>query len=106
MHKIIFFFPVEDLIKKLLLQISIAAAASGNSPTSCTLSASFFRTRQHSHFHHWQHERLCPERFEPDDDDIFAKDELFNPQPYVRQEPKIGRNDPCLWGSGKKEAKL
>lgn len=27
------------------------------------------------------------------------------PQPYVRPEPKIGRNDPCPCGSGKKYKK-
>ncbi|MDE3164408.1 MAG: SEC-C domain-containing protein [Acidobacteriota bacterium] len=26
-------------------------------------------------------------------------------EPYVRQEPKIGRNDPCWCGSGKKYKK-
>ena len=24
------------------------------------------------------------------------------PRPYVRAEPKVGRNDPCVCGSGKK----
>ena len=24
------------------------------------------------------------------------------PQPYVREQPKVGRNEPCVCGSGKK----
>lgn len=27
------------------------------------------------------------------------------PQPYVRAQPKIGRNEPCVCGSGKKYKK-
>jgi uncharacterized protein YchJ len=27
------------------------------------------------------------------------------PRPYVREQPKVGRNDPCLCGSGKKSKK-
>ncbi len=38
------------------------------------------------------------------DDDLFEDDALFEPvpQPFVRTEAKIGRNDPCPCGSGKK----
>jgi hypothetical protein len=32
-------------------------------------------------------------------------DETFLPEPYVRPEPKVGRNDPCPCGSGKKYKK-
>jgi uncharacterized protein YecA (UPF0149 family) len=35
---------------------------------------------------------------EPDDFDAF-------PMPYMRPDPKIGRNDPCPCGSGKKYKK-
>lgn len=38
---------------------------------------------------------ICCPAFEPAEDD----------QPYVRNEPKIGRNDPCWCGSGKKYKK-
>ena len=46
-----------------------------------------------------KYKKLSPERFEIEDDD-----EWDGPisQPYVRPEPKVGRNDPCPCGSGKK----
>ncbi len=28
--------------------------------------------------------------------------EHVGPRPFVRDQPKVGRNDPCLCGSGKK----
>jgi hypothetical protein len=39
-----------------------------------------------------------------EDDDLFEDADLFEPvpQPFVRVEAKIGRNDPCPCGSGKK----
>jgi len=40
-------------------------------------------------------------RDEADEDDLFEEPEL----PYVRPTPKIGRNDPCPCGSGKKYKK-
>jgi len=43
-----------------------------------------------------------PERFEPEDE---AEEYQFNPEPYRRPEPKVGRNDPCPCGSGKKYKK-
>ena len=27
------------------------------------------------------------------------------PRPYVREQPKVGRNEPCVCGSGKKSKK-
>lgn len=40
------------------------------------------------------------------DDDEFEDSEYYEPQdPFVREEPKIGRNDPCPCGSGKKYKK-
>ena len=44
----------------------------------------------------------------PEIDDIFEFDDIFameKEQPYVRLQPKIGRNDPCPCGSGKKYKK-
>jgi uncharacterized protein YecA (UPF0149 family) len=38
------------------------------------------------------------------DDDLFGDQEML-PEPYVRPVPKIGRNDPCPCGSGKKYKK-
>lgn len=38
-------------------------------------------------------------------DDDYGYDEMFLPETYVRAEPKIGRNDPCPCGSGKKYKK-
>jgi len=35
----------------------------------------------------------------------FASGELISESPIVREEPKIGRNDPCPCGSGKKYKK-
>ena len=31
-----------------------------------------------------------------------AHDHPHTPQPYVRDQPKVGRNEPCVCGSGKK----
>ena len=36
---------------------------------------------------------------------IWDEDFLVSQQPYVRQNSKIGRNDPCPCGSGKKYKK-
>jgi len=47
-----------------------------------------------------KYEKLCPERFESWDDEEDSKH-----QPFRRSEPKIGRNDPCPCGSGKKYKK-
>jgi len=47
-----------------------------------------------------KYQKLCPERFELEDDD-----EGYQIQPYRRPEPKVGRNDPCPCGSGKKYKK-
>ena len=43
----------------------------------------------------------------PEIDDIFAGEffDLETDQPYVRKHPKIGRNEPCPCGSGKKYKK-
>lgn len=35
----------------------------------------------------------------------FSEGELITPQPYRRPTPRIGRNDPCPCGSGKKHKK-
>ena len=35
----------------------------------------------------------------------FIDGKIENLDPYVREEPKIGRNDPCPCGSGKKYKK-
>ena len=35
----------------------------------------------------------------------FIDGEIYTGEPYVREEPKIGRNDPCPCGSGKKYKK-
>jgi len=49
-----------------------------------------------------KYEKLCPERFQPEDDE---EDYQLQTQPYRRPEPKVGRNDPCPCGSGKKYKK-
>ncbi len=61
--------------------------------------------------------KLHPEKFGIDDDDeeydgkFYSdydeddEDEYSVPQPYKRQEPKVGRNAPCPCGSGKKYKK-
>lgn len=46
--------------------------------------------------------------FDLDDEEYDYDEEWFDyePQdPYVREEPKVGRNDPCICGSGKKYKK-
>lgn len=52
-----------------------------------------------------KYQTLCPERFVPDEDDFFIDEEYSKPSPYTRPEPKVGRNDPCPCGSGKKYKK-
>ncbi len=53
-----------------------------------------------------KYNKLCPERFTSDDDDEDEEEgEYYNPEPYRRPEPKVGRNDPCPCGSGKKYKK-
>jgi len=47
--------------------------------------------------------RLCPEKFSDGDDD--GEDEYYPQQPVRRDENKVGRNDPCPCGSGKKYKK-
>ncbi len=47
-----------------------------------------------------KYEKLCPERFE-----FEGEEEDYQLQPYIRPEPKVGRNDPCPCGSGKKYKK-
>lgn len=37
--------------------------------------------------------------------DMFWEDDDFDMEPYMRSQPKIGRNDPCPCGSGKKYKK-
>ena len=51
------------------------------------------------------YKKLCPERFTPDDDEDEEEEEYYNPEPYRRPDPKVGRNDPCPCGSGKKYKK-
>ncbi|MDA3926431.1 MAG: YchJ family protein [Kiritimatiellae bacterium] len=36
---------------------------------------------------------------------MFMDGKIFGPEPKRREEPKIGRNDPCICGSGKKYKK-
>ncbi|MEW6242962.1 MAG: tetratricopeptide repeat protein [Bacillota bacterium] len=49
-----------------------------------------------------RYKKLAPKMFESEDDE--EEDEFF-PQPYTRPGPKVGRNDPCPCGSGKKYKK-
>jgi tetratricopeptide (TPR) repeat protein len=48
-----------------------------------------------------KYKKLYPERFESVDED----GEDYQLKPYKRSEPKVGRNDPCPCGSGKKYKK-
>lgn len=49
--------------------------------------------------------KLCPERFEPDEYEGYNEVDGYTNTPYVRIEVKVGRNDPCPCGSGKKYKK-
>jgi len=49
-----------------------------------------------------RYKKLAPEMFESEKDE--EQIELF-PKPYTRPGPKVGRNDPCPCGSGKKYKK-
>lgn len=48
-----------------------------------------------------------PEQLDLTDEDLLEEDlaDLLPPTPVVRSEPKVGRNDPCPCGSGKKYKK-
>ena len=53
-----------------------------------------------------KYEKLYPEKFVFDGDEHDDEDMEFQiAQPYVRNEPKVGRNEPCPCGSGKKYKK-
>ncbi|OGO77586.1 MAG: hypothetical protein A2Y23_11525 [Clostridiales bacterium GWB2_37_7] len=52
--------------------------------------------------------KICPERFERDEsdgDEDYDEVDGYTNTPYVRTEVKVGRNDPCPCGSGKKYKK-
>ncbi len=51
----------------------------------------------------WAEEDAKRDAVEWDGD--YGYDEMFLPETYVRAEPKVGRNDPCSCGSGKKYKK-
>ena len=51
----------------------------------------------------WAEEDAKRDEVEWDGD--YGYDEMFHPETYVRAEPKVGRNDPCPCGSGKKYKK-
>lgn len=54
-----------------------------------------------THKKYQRYKKLAPEMFELDDDE----EEEYPLKPYIRPEPKVGRNDPCPCGSGKKYKK-
>ncbi len=55
----------------------------------------------------WQQEGSFEEVYEDPSYDSLPTDSFYmdNPQPYRREAPKVGRNDPCPCGSGKKYKK-
>ena len=53
-----------------------------------------------SHDHDHVHGPGCAHDHDHDHDHDHGH--AHKPQPFVRDQPKIGRNDPCLCGSGKK----
>ena len=62
------------------------------------------RPAMHMEFHH---DELAPAQVlnEVQEEELAATgtdDVQARPQPYVREVPKVGRNDPCPCGSGKK----
>jgi uncharacterized protein len=61
--------------------------------------------RAYRHFAEARHyfvDGITDENFEGEIDDEELDDEDYYPETYVRPEPKIGRNEPCPCGSGKK----
>ena len=56
------------------------------------------RMPDHDHDHEHAHEHVHG----PDCDHDHDHEHAHARTPYVREEPKIGRNDPCPCGSGKK----
>lgn len=54
----------------------------------------------------WEKEDEEVEDDEDDDDeDDWSDDDIYDLEPFVRESPKIGHNDPCPCGSGKKYKK-
>ena len=55
----------------------------------------------------WEKQQLEKEEFEDEWDNIKGNSNAFLPEaaPYIRSAPKVGRNDPCPCGSGKKYKK-
>jgi preprotein translocase subunit SecA len=49
-------------------------------------------------------EESASEEFDDFEDDLESDSDIFH-ETFVRPEPKIGRNDPCPCGSGKKYKK-
>ena len=47
----------------------------------------------------------CLQKYDEDDEDFVFEPDYLPQEPYRREEPKIGRNDPCPCGSGKKYKK-
>lgn len=87
-----------------------------NYPDIFALNADFYNNVLNTKKERWLFEKLYkkylqykkryPEEFyEDDEDDWDDEDELGYSEPYIRQEQKIGRNDPCPCGSGKKYKK-
>lgn len=84
-----------------------------NYPDIFALNADFYNNVLNTKKERWLFEKLYkkylqykkryPEEFY--DDDWNGDDTLEYSEPYVRQEQKIGRNDPCPCGSGKKYKK-
>ena len=50
----------------------------------------------------WKEEEARRSEDDLEDDELFAEEPAL---PYVRETPKVGRNDPCPCGSGKKYKK-
>jgi preprotein translocase subunit SecA len=61
-------------------------------------------TPQQLEFHHAQSATLVSSELSSDDLEIRAEEEQVKQKhiPYVRSDPKIGRNEPCSCGSGRK----
>ena len=51
---------------------------------------------------HYTHQEVEPMMSSESEQTILTSDETDVVQPFVRSTPKVGRNDPCYCGSGKK----
>jgi preprotein translocase subunit SecA len=80
-------------VTQLLIQVQVRSAAEVEAAEKAAEEAAS-RAAQNVQYHHADYDEALA------DNDKAAEQQAA--QPYVRHEVKVGRNDPCWCGSGKK----